>query len=201
MVQTPIVYHPQLVVHQLTGNFGPWILVSRKTRSGRGRGGVRPTTGRQPASITPNSSWIPQVGIETHSGLQCWRILKGKIIFQFKKRQIKAPTHNMSENLPRIRTNLHQYKDSAPQRTFDAEAEHTVVRGYNKGKNIVNTVVGQEDEQPESSQPWTNNVLMGDPLDVPRIFVNLAKPPDEAMEDLEYAFGRNDLAAIAHSRS
>lgn len=38
-------------------------------------------------------------------------------------------------------------------RKATAEAEHTVVRGYNKGKNIVNTVVGQEDEQPESSQP------------------------------------------------
>lgn len=82
-----------------------------------------------------------------------------------------------------------------------AEIQHTIVRGYNKGKNIVSSVVGAETDQPECSHIVPDNTLLGDPPDIPAIFDVRNEPPDEAMEGLESNLGRYDHEADGHMRS
>nr|GLL46467.1 uncharacterized protein LOC109192823 [Ipomoea trifida] len=76
-----------------------------------------------------------------------------------------------------------------------AETEHTVVRGFNKGKKVVSSVVGNEAAQPEGPHFVPDNSLMGDPPDDPMSYARRGDPPDDAMEGVEDDPGRGDPEA------
>nr|GMC49233.1 uncharacterized protein LOC109150807 [Ipomoea batatas] len=171
----------QFAAHHLKSNFGAWMLVSRKERRGRGRGGVRPTAGYQSTRTDPRTPRFPQGGVQTHSRYAALEGLEGE---DFNPTQegpqddTTAPIIN--ESLPRIRTNYQQNQPRQYYRSNDyqfanippnqqshyvpphrggqksrggrgegprqaaAESEHTVVRGYNRGRRVVTTVVDDD---------------------------------------------------------
>lgn len=73
-----------------------------------------------------------------------------------------------------------------PPKRAAAESEHTVVRGSNKGKQIVTTVVRHTNDEPGTSNLNVfDYALVGDPPDVPNVFAgNLGEQFDAQMDDV-----------------
>nr|GMD12795.1 uncharacterized protein LOC109179535 isoform X2 [Ipomoea batatas] len=171
-------------------NFGSWMLVSRKARRGRGRGGGYTAAGQRPNGFVQQHPRRPPEGIETSSRYAMLEELEGGQNQPMQEAgNNEAVTPNRYDKLPRIRTNYRQPQTGSQQRAQNdnlyapappvtqrryapsqrggqnarggrgrgsrraaAETEHTVVRGYNKGKDITTTVVGRDRDQPECSQ-------------------------------------------------
>nr|GLL27488.1 protein GPR107-like [Ipomoea trifida] len=184
-------------------NFGSWMLVSRKARRGRGRGGGYTATGQRPNGFVQQHPRRPPEGIETSSRYAMLEELEGGENQPMQEAGNNvAVTPNRYDKLPRIRTNYRQPQTGSQQRAQNdnlyapappvtqrryappqrggqnarggrgrgsrqaaAETEHTVVRGYNKGKDITTTVVGRDKDQLECSQFVPEDPLLGDPPD------------------------------------
>ncbi|XP_031124243.1 uncharacterized protein LOC116026956 [Ipomoea triloba] len=195
-------------------NIGSWMLVARKERRGQQRGGNwnngLPNAGQNrtqtynevDGGLGSNSRFAVFEGLNEveDNGPNDYR---GPRITDLDTRR----------PLPRIRTNQNnqtkegqrlapqnapprQYiaqergaprgrggRGSAPRRAA-AEPEHTVVRGFNKGKQITTTRIQHPNDLPESSDRMEDDYqLLGEPPDIPKLFVPRPEDQDTTMVD------------------
>ncbi|XP_019184589.1 PREDICTED: uncharacterized protein LOC109179535 isoform X2 [Ipomoea nil] len=98
--------------------------------------------------------------------------------------QLRAPFHAQHGS---IRGRLG--RGGPPRRAAD-EAEHTVVRGTNHGRDISRAVVHHANDQSDiSPMVVLENTCRNDPPDIAKVFDRLAEPPDEAMADADKCDG------------
>nr|GMC63017.1 uncharacterized protein LOC109179535 isoform X2 [Ipomoea batatas] len=222
------------------GNFGSWMLVSKRDRRYQMRGGNQ-SSARQQGPVRHQGETMNKSArrFETSSR---YAILEGLEENEESVPQELACTppinQVMNTNLPWIRTNQHtkktteqpRSKESASRVSFvqeqarythspnrggtrgrggrswvpkqaAAEAEHTVVRGLNRGKQITSTVVHHVYDQPESSHMEDIEYqFKEDPPDAERIFTNPPEPPGENMADANRVNGQFGHEAASSQR-
>nr|GMC57896.1 uncharacterized protein LOC109179535 isoform X2 [Ipomoea batatas] len=232
---------PKKPENDYKGNFGSWMLVSKRDRRYQMRGGNQ-SSARQQGPVRHQGETMNKSArrFETSSR---YAILEGLEENEESVPQELACTppinQVMNTNLPWIRTNQHtkktteqpRSKESASRVSFvqeqarythspnrggtrgrggrswvpkqaAAEAEHTVVRGLNRGKQITSTAVHHVYDQPESSHMEDIEYQFKEdpPPDAERIFTNPSEPPDENMADANRVNGQFGHEAASSQR-
>nr|GME12106.1 uncharacterized protein LOC109179535 isoform X2 [Ipomoea batatas] len=72
--------------------------------------------------------------------------------------------------------------DRSGNRRAGAESEHVVIRGRDKGKSIVTTVVHHPDD---TTTARLEDTILSDPPDKATDLPDMAEPPDEAMAEAQ----------------